>query len=232
MTKEQFIALGLTDEQATKAAEESKKELETYIPKSRFDEVNNAKKKAEEDVKARDKQIEELKKVDPEKLKDEITKLQGENKAQKEKYEADLKDSKLTAAIKLAINGKAQDEELVSGLFDKSKLVLGEDGTVTGIDEQLKVLQEGKAFLFKQEQQQTLSGFKPNITNVDTNSTEQQLILLLRLKQVLKQLESKVIMETLYVISAMMHLQSMNLQHQSRLQTNHLKLVDLTHVAT
>ena len=34
--KEQFIALGLTEEQATKAAAASQEELKTYIPKHRF----------------------------------------------------------------------------------------------------------------------------------------------------------------------------------------------------
>lgn len=161
MTKEQFIAMGLTEELATKAAEESKKELEGYIPKSRFDEVNSAKKEAEKQVKERDIQIESLKKVDAEGLQAEIEKLQGENKANMEKYQADIKEMQLNSAIKLALAGKAQDEDLVAGLFDKSKLILGEDGKITGLEEQLKELQESKAFLFKQEEQQP--GFIPII---------------------------------------------------------------------
>lgn len=161
MTKEQFIAIGLTEELATKAAEESKKELDTYIPKSRFDEVNIAKKKAETDLKERDTQLENLKKSsgDSEALKVEIQKLQDENKTATAKYQADLKDMQLSSAIKLALSGKAQDENLVAGLFDKSKLILGDDGKITGLDEQLKGLQESKAFLFKQEEQ-TQTGFK------------------------------------------------------------------------
>lgn len=171
MTKEQFLAIGLTEEQATKAAEESKKELETYIPKQRFDEVNTAKKKAEDDVKARDKQIEELKKVDAEGLQAKITELQEANKTAEKKYQADLKDLKLTNAIKAGLSN-AQDLELVAGLIDKSKLILGDDGKVTGLEEQVKALQESKGFLFKQEEQnQAFGGFKPNQSNAKPGST-------------------------------------------------------------
>ena len=151
MNKQQFLDLGLTDEQATKAEAESKKELESYIPKTRFDEVNKAKKQLDKDIKARDTQIEDIKKNagDNEELKKQIETLQTENKTTKEKYEADLKDLQISNAIKLAIADKAQDADLVSGLFDKSKLILGDDGKITGLDEQLKSLQESKAFLFK-----------------------------------------------------------------------------------
>lgn len=166
MTKEQFVAIGLTDEQATKAAEESKKELETYIPKTRFDEVNNQKKEAEKQVKERDTQIEGLKKVDAEGLQAEITKLQTENKTATEKYQADLKDMQLSNAIKLSLTGKVHDEALVTGLFDKSKLILGDDGKVTGLDEQLKTLQDSKAFLFKQEETKPQTGFTPIVGEI------------------------------------------------------------------
>ena len=54
MNLEQVKALnitGLSDEDAKKIADASSEELKTYIPKSRFDEVNNAKKQLEEESK-------------------------------------------------------------------------------------------------------------------------------------------------------------------------------------
>ncbi len=162
MTKEQFIEIGLTEELAKKAAEKSAEELKGYIPYDRFQEVNEAKKKAEQDVKDRDKQIEEIKKSagDNEALQKQIEELQKTSKEAEEKYQTELKDTRLTNAIKLAIAGKAHDEDLVAGLFDKTKLILSDDGKVTGIDEQLKTIKDNKAFLFKEEAKPDKPGFR------------------------------------------------------------------------
>lgn len=54
MTKEQLLAMGLTEEQAGKVLAASTEELKGYIPKARFDELNEAKKQSEEALTARD----------------------------------------------------------------------------------------------------------------------------------------------------------------------------------
>lgn len=167
MNAEQIKALGINnlgDEDINKIVNASTEELKEYVLKTKFDEVNSAKKQLETDVKDRDKQIEEIKKNagDNEELKKQIETLQGENKTAKEKYEAELKDLQISNAIKLAISDKAQDSDLVASLFDKTKLILSEDGKITGLDEQLKALKEGKPFLFKEEKstESTNQGFK------------------------------------------------------------------------
>lgn len=156
MNLEQVKALnitGLSDADAKKIADASGDELKTYIPKSRFDEVNTAKKSLEEDNKKKDKQIEDIKKSagDNEELTKQIETLQTENKEAQKKYEADLKDLKISNAIELALGDNAQDAEIVAGLFDKSKLILGDDGKVSGLEEQLKGIKENKPFLFKED---------------------------------------------------------------------------------
>lgn len=167
MKKEDFLKLGLTEEQATKAAEASAEELKGFIPKSRFDEVNEAKKQLEKDIKTRDEQLEALKKIDAEGLKAEIEKLQKENKAAKEKYEAELKQLQLNNAVeKTLIAAKAKNIKAVKALLDLEKLEL--DGeTVKGLDEQVKKLQESddSKFLFdidaKSNKQPQFKGFNP-----------------------------------------------------------------------
>lgn len=164
MTQEQFENLGIEKGLAKKAAEESKKELEGYVPKDTYDTAEQQRKQLETSVNDYKTQLETLKASagDNEELKKQITDLQAEIQKKDEDYKNQLKDLKLTNAIKLAIGDSAQDGDLVAGLFDKSKLILGDDGKVTGLDEQLKTLKETKAFLFKTEQKPSgKKGFFP-----------------------------------------------------------------------
>lgn len=152
MKKEEFMALGISEDLAAKAEDVSLKELGGYVDKSKFDEVSEENKTLKTSVSERDKQLDKLKTAsgDNEELKKQIESLQAENKAAQDKYEAEMKELKLTTAIKLAVAGKVHDEDIAVSLFDRSKLVLGADGKVAGLDEQLKALQKDKAFLFMQ----------------------------------------------------------------------------------
>lgn len=164
MKKEDFLKLGLTEEQATKAAEASAEELKGFIPKSRFDEVNEAKKKLEEDIKTRDKQLDELKKLDVEGLKAEIEKLQNENKIAEEKYQAELKQIRINNAVDKALfKAKAKNIKAVKALLDLEKIEL--DGEIVkGLDDQIKKLIEGEdtKFLFDAtDEKPNFKGIKP-----------------------------------------------------------------------
>lgn len=154
MKKAEFMALGISEKLAAKAEEASEKELEGYVEKNKLDEAKKENQTLQQSVKDWDKQLEDLKKAsgDNEELKKQIETLQGENKAAKEKYDAEMKELKLTTAIKLAVAGKVHDEDIAAGLFDRSKLILSDDGKVTGLEEQLKSIQKEKAFLFKDTQ--------------------------------------------------------------------------------
>ena len=151
--EELFAELGI----AADKKEAAKKALTAfldgaYVPKSRFNEVNEEKKTLTATVADRDKQLETLKKStgDLDALKNQIKSLQYANKKAQEEADAKMKELRINDAIKLAIVDKAQDVDIVSSLFDKAKLILGDDGKITGLDEQLKELQKNKAFLFKQ----------------------------------------------------------------------------------
>lgn len=164
MKKEDFIKLGFAEEQAEKAAQASAEELKGFIPKSRFDEVNEAKKQLEKDIKTRDEQLEALKKVDAAGLQATIDKLQNENKAAKEKYEADLKKIQVDNAVERALlSAKAKNIKAVKALLNLEGAEF--DGeNIKGLDEQIKKLQENEdsKFLFNIETQNpTFKGIKP-----------------------------------------------------------------------
>ena len=154
MKKEDFTALGITDELAEKAANASAEELKGFVPKARFDEVNEEKKNYQAAKKKAEDDLEALKKTagDNEALTKQITDLQNAAKQKDDEYAAEIKSLKLMNAIRAGITD-AQDAELVAALVDQKKLILGDDEKVTGLDEQLKALRESKPFLFKAKEQ-------------------------------------------------------------------------------
>lgn len=161
--KELLKKLGIADTEIEKIDTGVRKELPLhFIPKDKYNELADQRKKLEKDLTERDGQLEELRKSagTSEELKKQIEQLQADNQAAAEKYAADIKELTLTNAIKSTLSGKVHDEGLVAGLFDKSKLVIDGD-KVVGLEEQLKGLQETKAFLFKSDEtQQQQPGFK------------------------------------------------------------------------
>ena len=168
MKKEEFTALGISEELAAKEEAASLKELEGYVAKAQLDTANAEKKQLQEDIASRDKQLDELKKSsgDNAELKKQIETLQEANKTEAKKHADEMKEIRLTSAIKLAIAGKVHGEDMAAALFDRSKLILAEDGKVSGLNEQLESIRKDKAFLFKDGDSQGSgtkgkSGYKP-----------------------------------------------------------------------
>ena len=161
--KRKFLEdLGLEKEAIDKIMAENGNDVNAA--KADYDALKQQLEAANTQVQERDSQLEQLKNAtgDVEAMKQQIATLQAENKTAKEKYEADLKDLKLSASIKMALGNSAHDAELVAGLFDKAKLILSEDGQVTGLEDQLKAIKKEKAFLFKEEKApQQIKGGKP-----------------------------------------------------------------------
>lgn len=176
MNKEDLLKLGLTEEQAEKVLSANTEQLKGFIPKARFDEVNNAKKQAEKDLSDRDKQLETLKNStgDVETLKNTIKQLQDENKASKEQYEANISKIKLENAIDNALgNAKAKNSKAVRALLDMEKIKF-ENDNLSGLDEQLKALKEAEdsKFLFeeiKEPAKPSFSGVEPGASTGETN---------------------------------------------------------------
>ncbi len=150
---ELLARLGVAEDKHEDAVKAVKEYLDgSYIPKSRFNEVNAKNKELADQITARDAQLTKLKKEsgDNDSLKAQIEALQKENKQAKEAADARLKDLQLTSAIKLAVAADAQDTDIVAGLINRDTIIFGEDGKVTGLNEQVEALKQSKPFLFKQ----------------------------------------------------------------------------------
>ena len=178
MKKEEFVKLGVDEELAAKLETASLEELKGFIPKARFDEVNNEKKKLELDVRDRDSQLETLKNStgDVEALKKQITDLQADNKKKDEEHAAEVRQLKIDAAIDAALSGaKAKNTTAVKALLkDLDKAELADDGTIKGLAEQIEALQKSDAYLFDTttKKKTQVKGAKPGESGNDDGDHE------------------------------------------------------------
>lgn len=124
-----------------------------YIPKQRFDQVNEQAKEYKKQVGERDTQISKLKEEfkDTAGLKEKVTVLETTNKTQKETYEKQLSDIAFNNALEKSLGAyKIKDSKLIMALIDKDKLKVDGD-TVIGLKEQIEPLQKSHDFLFDKE---------------------------------------------------------------------------------
>jgi len=155
--KQLLEGMQLSQEQIKQISEGVDGHYKGYVPEHRFKEVNDAKKSLESTLKERDQQLADLKKSAEgnEALQTKIKELEEANKQAADKYQAELKELQTNTALKLALSGKVHDPDLVVGLLDKTKIELDESGSVkAGFEDQIKALQESKAFLFVPEKQE------------------------------------------------------------------------------
>lgn len=185
MKKEDLLKLGLDEATATKVAEASADELKGFIPKARFDEVNDANKQFKVDIAERNTQLEDLKKSagSSEELKKTIETLQAENKTKQTEFEAKINQIQIDTAMKeeLASVGIAGDVKvkMVKALLDFGDKPELADGKVKGLADQLKKLREGEETkgIFSASGTQQMRGFKPGEsgeprTNIDDLTTQ------------------------------------------------------------
>ena len=167
MKKEDLVAKGLAEDQADMVVKAYEEAIKGFIPKSRFDELNEAKKSLETQIADRDKQLNDLKTQvgDNKELQDKITQLEAENKTNKEKYEADILKMEKTSAVKDALAGSLHPELLI-GQFDLEKITKNADGSFSGISEQLEAQKKAFPDMFTKK----LSGKTPPNNGKPTSS--------------------------------------------------------------
>ena len=145
---------------------------EKFIPKSRLDEVIEQKKELEKQLGERDTQLTELnKKVKGnEELEKTIAELQEANTKTKTEYETKLRDITINTAIQSRL-ADSKYADLLTTKFDRTKIVVNEDGSITGLDEQEKAVRETYADLFKV----TVSGRTPSNTSAPAHPNSRRL---------------------------------------------------------
>lgn len=160
--KEQLVAMGLTEELAQKVIDEVIDG--NYIPKSRFNEVNEENKTLRQSVSERDKQLDDLKKSsgDNAELKKQIETLQQQNAEQKKTHDAEMEQLRVDNAIETALTtAGAKNVKAIRSLLDVSKLKLNADGSVVGLKEQIEAVQKSDPYMFNEVQKPILKGFQP-----------------------------------------------------------------------
>lgn len=151
MTKEQLQALNLTDEQINAIIEDYGK---NYVSKTQFNEKNDAYKQAKQEIENLTNDISTLSEANKanEALQSQIKELQDAATKREADYNESIKTLKIDTAITKALSKSgAMNETILTGLLDRTKIAIGEDNTITGIQEQIVALKESDPYLFKQD---------------------------------------------------------------------------------
>ena len=136
--------------------------------------IEATKSKVEEKIKAdyekqiteRDKQLEELKKVDVTVYEQKIKEIQEENLKSKSDFENQLKQTKIDLSIENAlIKAGAKDAKLLKSMIATDKIIIDNDKTI-GLDEQLADIKKSHGWAFADEQTSITTGQpqQPNTT--------------------------------------------------------------------
>ena len=176
MTKEKLIELGLSEEQAATVLKEIGN---THVTLTRFNEVNEAKKRLEVDLKDSDSQLAELseKNKDDTDLQSQIQALQDANKLATENHNNELARIKLENALDMALAGaKGRNPKAIKALLEMDKIKLDEEG-LKGLEDQLATLKTNESYLFETEtnnKQPFLQGIQPTTGNTDMQVSKPQ----------------------------------------------------------
>lgn len=163
MKKAEFTALGISEDLAAKAEKASLEELKGYVEKSKHDETVEENRTLKTQVADRDRQLETLKASagDNEELKKQIETMKQQNADQEKAHRAELAQLRLDNAMENALAAAgAKNTKAVRALLDVSRVKLGEDGKLTGWDDQLAAVRKSDAYLFA-DKKVTFKGFQP-----------------------------------------------------------------------
>lgn len=134
-----------------------------FIPKTRFDEVNNEKNDYKKQIGERDKQLEALKTkaTGNETLTAEIERLKGENEKTKTDYEAKIQQMNFNSKLDSTLSGlKAKNSKAVKALLNLDNVKLDGENFL-GLNEQIEALKKSDPYLFEVKDNAGGGGFNP-----------------------------------------------------------------------
>ena len=122
-----------------------------WTPKSVFNELNEKHKLADSQLKDAQSQLETLKSKAglSDEYKAQIEKMTSDHANAKAEFEKQMKDMRNDFALTSALSkANARDAKLVKAVIDSTKLTFNEDGTIGGLEDQLKTAKESYSYLF------------------------------------------------------------------------------------
>ena len=155
MTREFLKNLGITEKETI---DEIMKEHGTSIEKTKTTAEEKIKTEFEKQISERDKQLEELKKVDVASYEQKIKEIQEENLKSKTDFENQLKQTKIDLSIENAlIKAGAKNAQVFKSMVDTTKIIVDND-KIIGLDEQLEAIKKDYAWGFGAEQEIITTG--------------------------------------------------------------------------
>lgn len=174
MTREELKALGLTDEQIEKVAEDYGK---NYVPKSQFNQKNEELKQAKESLTTMQSDIEALKKsnADNAELSKQIDELNAAQLKREAEYTAQIQKMELDGIVeRTLLSSKVKNAKAVRALLDLEGVKV-KDGAIKGLDDQLAKLKESDPYLFESESKPTgVTPGEPHGGQGSTGITQEQ----------------------------------------------------------
>lgn len=177
MNTEDLKKLGLNDEQVKEvmALKGEAIKAEQAKQQATIDEITAERDSLNEQIAQRDTDIKALKKASGtnEELSSKLSELQTKYDADTKALSETLATTKLNSAISEAL-GKtsARDPQDLKAFLNMDDIKLEEDGSIAGLNDQIKTLQESKAYLFNEGTQATYNPAGGSASSQSTNLAE------------------------------------------------------------
>ena len=153
MTKEELLALNLTEEQATAIIEDYGK---NYVSKSQFNEKNEKYKQAKQELETTRSEINKL--TESESANETLKAAERDSQ-----YAKQIRDMQVDNGINSAIlQCGVKNPKILTSLLNKEAITLNEDGSISGLQEQIEALKQSDSYLFTSD---TPKGVVPGETN-------------------------------------------------------------------